>query len=1206
MWTLLALGAGGRSLSEAPRDTNELPLSAAKRIDALCERFELAWQQAVAGGPRPRMEEFLSGARGAEPAALLRELLALEVAYRRRLGETPQGQEYQARFPDFDPAWLEQELATGGPAPPGGPTDRPDSYATRPWQPRAALPLWPCVPGYEVLDQLGRGGMGVVYKARQLTLNRVVALKMILAGSHAGPEDLARFRLEAEAIARLQHPNIVQIHEVGEHEGLPFFSLEFCPGGSLDEKLGGMPLPSAEAARLVQTLARAVQAAHERHVVHRDLKPANVLLTADGTLKITDFGLAKKLDQVGRTGSGTAIMGTPPYMAPEQARGKSKEIGPATDVYALGAILYECLTGRPPFQAATTADTLLQVLTEEPVPVRRLQPTVPRDLETVCLKCLQKEPGQRYGSAADLADDLGWFLVGEPIRARPVPAWERAVKWARRRPTAAALAVAVAVAVLAASAGGLFYGLYTGQQATALRRQVERRQQAERLFGQGRDAETAGRLALAGRQEDEAARQLEAADRLLEQALTVLDREEDELGAQIRQRRATIGADLDELTRRRQMRRRVEGLREDLDAVRFHTVSPAEKERADNLAQVRRLAKRALARFGVRVDRAAAEAVQALERERFASAGQRKQVAEGCYELLLAWAEADAEAGRLPGRPAAERAKGTRQALRLLDTAAALGRAHGVPAPLAYYQRRARYHAQAGEEKAAAAARLRAAGLRPQTALDHFLAALEDFRQGQTDRAAAACERALQQQNDHFWALYLQALCRLKARRWAEARAGFHACVSRRPDFLWPRLLRGVASAELKEFETAEVDFAWALGKAAGPLERYVVLTNRSVLWVRRQRYAAAVADLEAAVALRPDDHQAHLNLAEVYRRRHNLRRAVAAAAGGAAALSLAGVGDDLRRAVAALDRAVTCRPDDAELYHTRARVHLARNDWGRARRDLEAARRCPNRGDPERVAGRLVELGVLKEQAGELPEALADFDTALKLQPDYPPAHRQRAQALLKLKRYQEAGQALDRYLRHGTPAAEVYLARGLIHSHFREYRNAVRMYGLALLFGEDAEALTQRGWAYLQLEAPWLALDDFEVAERLRPKHAASLCGRGHALVLLGRLSESVRAGEEALRQKGTENGELLVACIYARAARLLAATPGKGKRGRERPEARYEERAAELLDAALRRVPAAERAAYWREHVQAEPALAALRRHPRVVRLAAGMGR
>jgi WD40 repeat protein/serine/threonine protein kinase/Tfp pilus assembly protein PilF len=319
----------------------------------------------------------------------------------------------------------------------------------------------PSIPGYEVLAELGRGGMGVVYQALQVGLNRLVALKMILSGGHAGAHDLARFRAEAEAVARLQHPHIVQVYEVGEHDGLPYFSMEFVGGGCLADRLDGTPWPARPAAELVETLTLAMDHAHRQDVIHRDLKPANVLLASGGRQppdgaqasgglrpplagfvpKIADFGLAKRMDSAaGHTRTG-AIMGTPSYMAPEQAGGKNKEVGPAADVYALGAILYECLTGRPPFRAETPLDTVLQVVSQEPVPPRRLQLKVPRDLETVCLKCLQKEPRKRYDSAGALADDLRRFLDGEPVQARPTPAWERLGKWARRRPAVAALSL---------------------------------------------------------------------------------------------------------------------------------------------------------------------------------------------------------------------------------------------------------------------------------------------------------------------------------------------------------------------------------------------------------------------------------------------------------------------------------------------------------------------------------------------------------------------------------------------------------------------------------------------------------------------------------------------------------------------------------------------------------------------------------------------
>jgi serine/threonine-protein kinase len=313
---------------------------------------------------------------------------------------------------------------------------------TTPPAPAQGTPAPPGIAGYEILGELGRGGMGVVYKARQQRPARVVALKMLLGGAHADPERRARLLAEAGAIARLQHPHIVQVFEVGEHgDGrglLPFLALEYVAGGSLADRLGGTPQPPRQAAALVRTLAGAVHYAHGKGVIHRDLKPANVLLTEEGTPKVNDFGLARQPEQ-DLTATG-AILGTPSYMAPEQAGGDRRQVGPAAGAYALGAILYECLTGRPPFAGADPLETLVQVRSQEPVPPARLNPQVPRDLDTVCLKCLEKETARRYPSAAELGEDLGRFLAGEPVRARPAGAGERLLKWSapsrprRRRP----------------------------------------------------------------------------------------------------------------------------------------------------------------------------------------------------------------------------------------------------------------------------------------------------------------------------------------------------------------------------------------------------------------------------------------------------------------------------------------------------------------------------------------------------------------------------------------------------------------------------------------------------------------------------------------------------------------------------------------------------------------------------------------------------
>jgi eukaryotic-like serine/threonine-protein kinase len=287
--------------------------------------------------------------------------------------------------------------------------------------------------------------MGVVFQAWQISLNRVVALKMILAGQLANETEVRRFHTEAEAAANLDHPGIVPIFEVGQHAGQHYFSMGFVEGQSLAHRLARGPLPQREAAELVRLVSEAVDYAHQHGVIHRDLKPANILLDPSGHPRVTDFGLAKKFQtDSGLTGSGQ-IMGTPSFMPPEQAGGIRGEVGPAADVYALGATLYALVTGRPPFQAATPTDTVFQVLSDEPVPPRRLNPAVHRDLETICLKCLEKQPGKRYSGAAALGEDLRRYLAGEPVLARPVGQAERLWRWCRRNPRlsgAAALAIA--------------------------------------------------------------------------------------------------------------------------------------------------------------------------------------------------------------------------------------------------------------------------------------------------------------------------------------------------------------------------------------------------------------------------------------------------------------------------------------------------------------------------------------------------------------------------------------------------------------------------------------------------------------------------------------------------------------------------------------------------------------------------------------------
>jgi WD40 repeat protein len=336
-------------------------------------------------------------------------------------------------------------------------------------------PELPLVPGYDVEGVLGRGGMGIVYRAKHLRLNRPVALKMILGGSFALPAQRQRFLREAESIAAISHPNIVQVHNAGETDGRPWFTMELVAGGSLSQKINGTPQPVRRSAELVAGIAQAISVAHRKGIVHRDLKPGNILMSADGTAKVTDFGLARWADEgAGATLTGSPL-GTPSYMAPEQARGASSQIGPTTDVYALGAVLYELLTGRPPFKAESSTATIQQVLSNEVVSPTRLNPRVPRDLQTICLKCLQKEPSRRYATADELAQDLGRFLRHEPIRARPVGLFGRARRWALRHPGAASMTAALIVTAL------LAVGLIVRQWRVAEHARADANRMATRL-----------------------------------------------------------------------------------------------------------------------------------------------------------------------------------------------------------------------------------------------------------------------------------------------------------------------------------------------------------------------------------------------------------------------------------------------------------------------------------------------------------------------------------------------------------------------------------------------------------------------------------------------------------------------------------------------------------------------------------------------------
>jgi tetratricopeptide (TPR) repeat protein len=856
----------------------------------------------------------------------------------------------------------------------------------------------PVFPGYEILNELGQGGMGVVYRARQLNLKRLVALKVVRSGIHASALELARFRTEAEAVARLQHPNIVHIYEVGEHHGVPYLCLELIAGASLDRVANGQPLPVVQAAQTVQTLARAMHHAHQQGIVHRDLKPSNVLF--DNSVeppapKIADFGLAKLADGgPGQTRTAT-VLGTPSYMAPEQARGNA--VGPPADIYALGAVLYELLTGRPPFQGVNAATVLEQTRHAEPEPPRRLQPQVPRDLETICLKCLEKAPGRRYASAEELADDLGRFLAHQPIRARRAAVWDRLLKWARRRP-----AVAGVTAVL-----GLAMAVFA---ALDLRHQG--------------DLEAA----------DQSARRQEA--------------------DHVHKARARYQDFL---------RQRDDALFQGMRGLLFPAADAPRTAQA-----TRQTVRQALAVVKMEVDSGTE-----LVLDPYWTDAEKAEVAAGCCRLLLVLADAVA----LDGRP--------QDALALVERAGKL-----VPPTRAYHLRRARLLLLAGDETAAARAAAQAAAVQPAAAIDFILLGEDCYQRGDAAQACQHFQRALLLDPGDFWSQYFVAVCQLKLGRPAEAEAGLHKCLAKRPAFPWTHVLCGLVHEQLNAFEAAEKDFQAALRLGPDAEAQYVIHVTRGLMRFRRQQWDQAAGDLRQAIALKPERFHAHVSLARVYQAQKRW--------------------DDSSAEFELTSRLAAPAEVVAECHAERSRILYCTRKYQDA---LEAA------------------------------------EAVLKVVPTFAEGHQRRAFALLALKHFADAVKSFDQYLALGGKAdADFYRGRGQARMQLGDFLGAKDDYSRGLDLAVDAELLAHRGWAYFFADAWKPALRDFDEAIRIDAKSADAHVGRGLALVMLGRTAEAVAAADDAL-ERGPAAPEMMhnVACIFALAAVQAEGEAAAGYRDR-----------------------------------------------------------
>jgi tetratricopeptide (TPR) repeat protein/tRNA A-37 threonylcarbamoyl transferase component Bud32 len=1072
------------------------------------------------------------------------------------------------------------------------------------------------IPGYEVLANLGHGAMGVVFKARQVALNRLVAIKMI--GSRlVRPEWRSRFLAEAAALARLDHPNIVHVFDSGEYHGLPFFTMELVSGGNLDQKVNNTPLPPAPAASLVRTLALAMQAAHDAGIVHRDLKPANILLaptvragigqsagpTVDlGTPKITDFGLARFLnDSAGNTHDG-ALMGTPSYMAPEQADGAIALIGPRTDIYSLGAILYELLTGRPPFKGETVRATLEQVRRHDPVPPRQLRPTCPRDLETICLKCLEKEPNRRYGSAAELAADLDRYLRGEPTLARPAGPAERLIKWARRWPSQAAL---VAVLLLAALAG-IVAVPYHIRQLEAERADARNQQHRAEVLANSqhllRLAEQAVATGSRPREwslaENYCRQVLEsvgASDLVGDPELIALGSEATKLAREARQQIDAADGRAKEKAERRQVATDLQQFRDLRDEAFFLSYRDIVVGVEAPAAEVEVKARGALRPFGGPDARRLATALTRYQ------GAELHEVQSGFCEVLLLLAEARARAGQ------------PREALDILQQAESLGSAQYT-----IQRRRSRYLAglraddrPTGDKSpdtlspchlvalsfvanalqthplsavGACGQLLIAPSLPvPTTGLDWFLAGRDHLLHDQAPSSAIhELTHALQEEPGMFWAHFLRARAWLRVGNFAAAEMDLKACQERRPNFVWSYLLCGYVLVHEGLWTAAEAELdeaARLLHQSPDRAAEYALSINRGVLALGRGNPVAARAAFEAAVALDASRYHAYLDLAEACTR-----------------------ASEPKQALAWLCQGIEHNPRQPELLRARAELLHAAGENDKALADILAAIDYRTGGDAaeRRAADHLEEARILFDLQ-RYPEALAAGRAANDLHGS-PATDRLLGLTLWKLHHFAEALAALDHYgLAETGVDPEVVQARAQCRIGLGQLDALVDEYSQALARGPRADWYAARGWARVANGAVRLAREDFEAALARCRSYPDARIGLGLVKAIQGDHAGGVEDTEAALaleKRKQALSPQLLYKAVraFSQAAEAVERSPSPPLL-RERVALRdlYLRRALGLLRDALRGLPPAERVALWESDVLVDDALAPLRREP-----------
>jgi len=1042
-------------------------------------------------------------------------------------------------------------------------------------KPNSGGSKYPNVPGYDILGELGRGGMGVVYRAKQRGLGRMVALKMILGGANVNPEDIARFELEARAVGSMTHPNIVQVYEVSEFQGAPFFSLEFVDGGPLDSKLKSEPQPAEWCAQMMLQLSRGMAYAHSMQIIHRDLKPANVLITKDGIGKIADFGLAKKMDaDDGKTRAGS-IMGTPSYMPPEQASGETADIGPLADIYSLGAMFYEFLTGKPPFRGTTLLQTLEDVRNKEPVAPNVLVASVPLDLQTICLKCLEKDKAKRYPTADELADDIERFIKGEPILARPVGMYTKTLKWAKRNQAKAALIGVSAVAAVAIFLGSI-YVMVLAKKAEASAKNEEilakkelARDQAIALELDGIRNETTPALISAKTLFDE--KKFEEAKDILGKVVAktsgkdLLKEIYQSSNDLLMQTEARIKATNDMTL-----------FSKHYDDALFHS-SDAMGNRTEARESSISEAAKGLALVGINYIE---DKEYKLKLPDHLSGAEKKHLTDEALELAIILARRNAMP--LPDISAEELKKRSLESLEIMEKTRGFAKEnhifHLIKGDL-FKTLSQLPEAQAEFEKAKTIA--------PERASEFFFLGLGALNQNDYATAQDFFEKALRKDPEMFWANFLTSVCQVRQEQFAAARASLTSCIATRPNLGPAYLVRGIVDGKLMRGKTSTTDSDYSEAfedfKKAEKygIPKFDVLVNEGNLFFEMNKFKDAQKNFEEAVKLKPNDPRGINNLALCYRKE----------------------GKNVE-AIELFTKNIKANPISGDSYHWRglAYLDLQPKEIQKAIEDFIQAGnlRFLNK---DKIEDYLI-AAELFYSTKNFEKALPLCNLAVQLNPSNSLSHLLKAKILLELNKFAESKTAFDDYFATHDPKKDspldpqAYKGRGIC-------QRALNLLGPALsdlsrsaaMLPDDTQSRVRRA---MLLVSAWkdLAQDDFTMV--LASKDAEpgqiieALTMRGYLRATQNNIKGAIEDADAALAKNPTPSVQTVL-----NAAGVYSVSGGKLELDSDaKPELKpqadlYKKKAVELLKKAIEAFPEPQRQGIWGQAVSSDDSFDSLKK-------------